>query len=202
MAQGWWVLGSLSSLLLFGIFFLLLFNYISNSINAVDFKVSQSLDFSEIPSTSYYGMKLIRLAGFTVEQQNGALVEEVSFNVTYLNIGGVRASDLLYSNLIIAYVRIVSGTPDNPTLAPTVKRIPYSYYPSSPRWFVKSVYNEVIDPLDLLSERGAWDSGETLSLVVEFAQDDQPYFDPNAGVGYFYILLDLPTGACEVMVVK
>jgi len=49
---------------------------------------------------------------------------------------------------------------------------------------------------------GAWNSGETLSLIVEFAQDDLPYFEPDVGLGYFYILLDLPTSACGVMAVK
>jgi len=195
-------LGSLSSLLLFGILFLLLFNYISFSVNAADLKLSRGLELSEISYTTYVETNLIRLADFRVKRHNGTLIEEVSFNATYLALGGVRAPDLLHSNLIIAYVKIVRGTSNNHTLAPTVKRIPYSHYPQSTRWFVSSVYNDIIDPLDMSLKCGAWNSGETLSLIVEFAQDDLPYFEPDVGLGYFYILLDLPTSACGVMAVK
>jgi len=200
-------LGSLSSLLLFGILFSLLFDCVSNYVNVVDFKVSQSLDFSEVPSTSYYGVKPIQLTGFKVEKRAGPLVEKISFNATYVDIGEVRAPDLIYgSNLIIAYMKVVSGKGKkrvrNYILAPSVMWIPYSSKHTAPRWFVESVYNEVIEPLDLESESGAWNSGETLLIVVEFARDDRPYFDPTDGVGFFYILLDLPTGACGVMAVK
>ncbi len=156
---------------------------------------------SEISSAPYYKMNLIRLADFTLEQYNGTLLK-VSFNATYEGVGGVRASDLIHNNLILAYVKIVGGTPNNPRFTPTVKRVPYFYYSSSTRWLVKSVYDDSIDPIDISLERGAWNSGETLSLVVEFDRDDSPYFDPTMGFGYFYILLDLPTGACGVMVVK
>jgi len=199
-------LGSLSSLLLFGVSFLLLFNCLSNSITAVDFKVSRSLDFSEILSTVYCGVKPLKLEGFQVKWYAQNLVMEISFNATYLAIGGVRATDLPYSNLIIAYLLKVGGTPRRPKLEPTVMRIPYSSQPtpSTPRWYVGTVYNEVIDPLDMSSESGAWNSGETILLVVDFPNDIKiaPYFDPKAGLGYFYILLDLPSGEMGVMAVK
>jgi hypothetical protein len=130
---------------------------------------------------------------------------EISFNATYLAIGGVRATDLPYSDLIIAYLLKVGGTLRKPKLQPTVMRIPYSSQPTpfTPRWYVGAVYNDVIDPLDM-SESGAWNSGETILLVVDFPNDIKvaPYFDPNAGLGYFYILLDLPSGERGVMAVK
>lgn len=198
-------MGNLSSLLLFGVFFLLLFNCLSNSITAIDFKVDRSLDFSEILSTSYRGVKPLKLEGFQVKWYAQNLVMEISFNATYLAIGGVRATDLPYSDLIIAYLLKVGGTPRKPKLQPTVMRIPYSSQPtpSTPRWYVGAVYNDVIDPLDM-SESGAWNSGETILLVVDFPNDIKvaPYFNPDAGLGYFYILLDLPSGERGVMAVK
>ncbi len=197
-------MGSLSSLMLSSIILLLLFNYISTSVvNVIDFK-SRREEVSEIPHTSYYGIRPILLTDLIVVKETGThLVKQISFNATYMAEGGVRATAIPHSNLIIAYMKRVGGNPARPTLVPTVKRIPYSpNNPASTGWFVKAVYNDLLDPLDVTLESGAWNSGETIEIVVQFALADQPYYNPTRGLGYLYILLDLPTGECGVMGVK
>jgi len=189
--------------MLSSIILLLLFNYISTFVTVIDFE-SRRVEVSEIPHTSYYGIRPILLADLTIVKETGThLVKQISFNATYMAEGGVRATAIPHSNLIIAYMERVGGNPAKPTLAPTVKRIPYSpNNPASTGWLVKAVYNDLIDPLDVTLESGAWNSRETIEIVVRFALADQPYFNPTRGLGYLYILLDLPTGECGVMGVK
>ena len=197
------MLGNLSSILLFGVFFLLLFNYAFNSIDIINFIVGCRQIFSDILPAYASGLKLIRLTDFTVELNNSSLVKAVLFNATNLADDKVSASELVRSNLIVAYVKMVCCNYSNPELAHTVKRIPYLQASSqTTSWRVRSVYNELIDPLDIALREGAWNRWETLWLVVEFHPDDTPYFDPNAGLGYFYILFDVPSGARGVMLVK
>ena len=101
------MLGNLSSILLFGVFFLLLFNYAFNSIDIINFIVGCRQIFSDILPAYASGLKLIRLTDFTVELNNSSLVKAVLFNATNLADDKVSASELVRSNLIVAYVKMV-----------------------------------------------------------------------------------------------
>lgn len=143
----------------------------------------------------------LKLTGFAVKQRSDFTIEKISFNATYFGERAVRSSELVYADLIIAYMQLVANS-NNSQLQPTVKRIPYTKVLSSTTtWTIDVIYDDYSDPLNKMLECGALNNREIAHITVNFASDDLPYF--NRGVaGYFYILLSLPNGAQGVILIK
>ncbi|MEM3734939.1 MAG: hypothetical protein QW158_08360, partial [Nitrososphaerales archaeon] len=98
-------MGSFSSLLVFGLVFLLIVNVVPLSYYLNEARLDKGKIPSEILLVNSRCFSRLYLTGFAVEHGHNLTVSRVSFNVTYFGERPVRAAELWYANLITAYAR-------------------------------------------------------------------------------------------------